>query len=117
MFESIFRELEQALPGMLAVAIVGDDGMEVESHIRAEVSHEVMSAELNGVLRNLHRIQREQNLGAIQEVVIRTDRQNFLIFSMTGGLFVLLVTEPSETTGKARYEVQRRAHQINEILS
>ncbi len=117
MFESIFRELEQALPGMLAVAVVGDDGMEVESYIRSEVSHEVMSAELNGVLRNLHRIQREQNLGAIQEVVIRTDRQNFIMFSMAGGLFVLLVTESSETTGKARYEVQRRAHQINEMLS
>ncbi len=34
MFESIFRDLEQALPGMLAMAVVGDDGMEVESHIR-----------------------------------------------------------------------------------
>jgi predicted regulator of Ras-like GTPase activity (Roadblock/LC7/MglB family) len=117
MFESIFRDLEQALPGMLAVAVVGDDGMEVESYIRKEVPHEVMSAELNGVLRNLHRIQLEQALGRVEEVVIRTEGQNLLMFSLTGGLFVLLVTESSETTGKARYEVGRRAHQLIQILS
>lgn len=117
MFESIFRDLELALPGMLAIAVVGDDGMEVESYIRKEVPHEVMSAELNGVLRNLHRIQQEQELGRVQEVVIRTEGQNLLLFSLTGGLFVLLVTESSETTGKARYEVNRRAHQLIQILS
>jgi len=76
-----------------------------------------MSAELNGVLRNLHRIQKEQQLGRVQEVVIRTEGQNLLLFSLTGGLFVLLVTDSSETTGKARYEVGRRAHQLIQILS
>ncbi len=43
-----------------------------------------MSAELNGVLRNLHRIQQEQELGRVQEVVIRTEGQNLLLFSPDG---------------------------------
>jgi predicted regulator of Ras-like GTPase activity (Roadblock/LC7/MglB family) len=117
MFEAIFKELELSLPGVLAAAVVGDDGMEVECHVCEEVPHEVMSAELNGVMRNLRRIQEEQELGQIGEVVIRTEKQNILLVSLTGGLFILLATSPAVPTGKARYEVQRRMHRFTELLS
>jgi predicted regulator of Ras-like GTPase activity (Roadblock/LC7/MglB family) len=117
MFKAIFQELERSLPGILAISVVGDDGMEVESHICEEVPHEVMSAELNGVMRSLHRIQMEQDLGQIGEVVIRTTKQNILLVSLSGGLFVLLVTSSSVPTGKARYEVQRQVHRFVELLT
>ncbi len=117
MFEAIFKELEQVLPEMLAVAVVADDGIEIETFLRTPIPHEVMSAELNGILRTLGRFQREQDLGRIHEVTIRTEKENILLFSLTEGLFVLVVTAASQATGKARYEVQRRAHLFMELLS
>lgn len=117
MFEDIFQQLEQALPGMLAVAVVADDGIEIESRIRTEIPHEVMSAELNGALRNLKRLQQDLELGALREVIIRTEKENLLLFTITEGFFVLLVTTPAEATGKARYEIQRRAHLFLQLLS
>jgi predicted regulator of Ras-like GTPase activity (Roadblock/LC7/MglB family) len=117
MFESIFKQLELALPGLQAVAVVAGDGIEVESHVRADMAHEILSAELNGALRNLSRFQQDLELGALQEVIIRTAKENILLFTLSEGFFVLLVTAPQEATGKARYEVQRRVHEFVEVLS
>ena len=117
MFESIFDDLEHALPGLLAVAIVAEDGIEVESRVRAELPLDVMNAELNGVLRTLNRFQKEQDLGTMREVVIRTEKQNVLLVALSEGLFALVVTDPSESTGRVRYEVQRRIHLMTELLT
>ena len=76
-----------------------------------------MSAELNGALRNLKRLQQDLELGSLREVIIRTEKENLLLFTITEGFFVLLVTTPAEATGKARYEVQRRAHLFLQLVS
>ena len=65
MFESLFAGLEQSLPGMKAIALVGDDGIEVDSHVKADMPHEVLSAEMNGILRNLERLRQELELGKL----------------------------------------------------
>lgn len=116
MFEALFRQLEAALPGLRAIAVVGDDGIEVESHVRSELPHEVLSAEMNGILRNIDRLRREMDLGTLSEVMVRTDLQNILLFSLAEGVFILAVTDPAEATGRTRYEVQRVAHAFLDIL-
>lgn len=116
MFESLFAGLEQTLPGMKAIALVGDDGIEVVSHVKTDLPHEVLSAEMNGILRNLDRLRQELELGKLNEVILRTQNQNIILFSLSEGLFILLVTEPTETTGRARFEIQRLAPQFIEII-
>jgi len=116
MFEAQFAQLEKAIPGLRAVSVVGDDGIVVEGHVKDDLPHDVLSAEMNGILRNLERLRSELGLGSLRELVLRMATQNILLFTLTQGLFILLVTEPTEATGRARYEVQRIAHGFVEIL-
>jgi len=116
MFKSLFSQLDAALPGLKAVSVVGNDGIEVDQFVKQDIAHDVLSAEMTGITRTLERLQVELNLGKLHEVVIRTDSQNVFIFSLGNGLFILLVTDASAATGKARYEVQRIAHKFSELL-
>ena len=116
MFESLFSELDAALPGLKAVSIVGNDGIEVDQFIKGDMAHDVLSAEMTGITRTLDRLQVELGFGKLHEIVVRTDGQNVFIFSLANGLFILLVTEASTATGKARYEVQKIAHKFSELL-
>jgi predicted regulator of Ras-like GTPase activity (Roadblock/LC7/MglB family) len=116
MFESLFSQLDVALPGLKAISVVGNDGIEVDQFVKEDIAHDVLSAEMTGITRTLERLQVELSLGRLQEVVIRTDAQNVFIFSLTNGLFILLVTDASAATGKARYEVQKIAHKFSEML-
>jgi predicted regulator of Ras-like GTPase activity (Roadblock/LC7/MglB family) len=116
MFESQFSRMEEALPGLRAVAVVGDDGIEVDHFVKGDLPHEVLSAEMNGVMRNLERLREELDLGKLGEVIIRTDSQNVLLLALSKEIFLLVVTAPEEATGKTRYEVQRLAAAFLEVL-
>ncbi|MCI4398370.1 MAG: hypothetical protein JHC34_05965 [Acidobacteria bacterium] len=110
MFDLTFRRLEEALPGFRAAAVVGSDGIEIEAWVRSELPHEVLSAELNGLLRNLDRLQSEIGIGVLEEMAIRTSEENLLMLRLSPELFILAITDASQPTGKARYEIQRLAH-------
>ena len=117
MFEPMFNRLLDSLPGVKALAVVGDDGIEIESRARAEdVPHEVLSAEMNGILKTMQRLRLELALGRLSELIVRTETQNIILFALSDGLFILLVSDPAETTGRTRYEVQRIAHQFQDAL-
>lgn len=116
MFKPIFAEIEKALPGLRAISVVGDDGIEIDNHVKADLAHEVLSAEMTGILRTMDRLKRELSLGNLAEVIVRTDSQNIVIIALNAGLFVLAVTDPSESTGQVRYEIQRHAHKFLEVL-
>jgi predicted regulator of Ras-like GTPase activity (Roadblock/LC7/MglB family) len=116
MFKHLFSKLEAALPGLKSAAVVGQDGIEVDVFVKEDLPHEILSAEMNGILRTMDRLRSELALGTLSEVVIRTDTQNILLTALSEGLFLLLVTGPSETTGKVRYETQRLAHEFVEAV-
>ena len=116
MFESLFEQLDSSVPGLRAVSVVGNDGIEIEQYVKSELAHDVLSAEMTGILRTLERLQGELSLGTLQEVVVRTNTQNLFMFSLSGGIYILMVTESPATTGKARYEVQKLAHKFSELL-
>lgn len=116
MFSPLFMKLRDGLPGFRAVAVVGDDGIEIDRFVLEDLPHEVLSAEMNGVLKTLKRLRGEIALGPIREVVIRTEAENILLCSLAEGLFILVVTDPATATGRARFAVQRLAHEFQDVL-
>jgi predicted regulator of Ras-like GTPase activity (Roadblock/LC7/MglB family) len=116
MFRDLFSEMEAAIPDLLAVCLVGRDGIEIDHYVREEHPHEVLSAEMNGLLRNLERLEGEFGLGRTEEMVVRTEIQNILLLALSRDLFVLVITGPSTATGMARYQVQRFAHRFLDML-
>lgn len=117
MFEVLFKKMEEKIAGFRFAAVVGDDGMEVEMYMKSELPHEILSAEMNGIVRTINRMQDELNLGKLSEMVIRAEEQNVILFSLQEGLFILVVTEASEATGRTRYLIQAIAHEFMSILS
>ncbi len=117
MFRDIFHSLEEAIPGLRLVSVVARDGIEVDYFVREDLPHDVFSAELNGVLKNLERIAEEYELHSISEVVIRAKEHNILLLNLSQEVFVLVFIAPEEPTGKARYEIQRHAHRFLEVLT
>ena len=59
MFRDLFESLEASIPGFRFICVVARDGIEVGSHQSEEFPHEVLSAEMNGVLQNLERMSEE----------------------------------------------------------
>ncbi|MEJ2366815.1 MAG: roadblock/LC7 domain-containing protein [Acidobacteriota bacterium] len=116
MFESVFQKLEEGIPGFRAASVVGGDGIEVESHVNDTLPHDVLSAELNAVVRNLDRLKDEIGLGRLEEIALRTESENIFMARLSPDLALLVVTQRSEVTGRTRYQIQRMAHQFIERI-
>ena len=116
MFSDLFRHLEASIPALQAVTVVGRDGIEIQSHVRGDLPHEVLSAEMNGLLRNIERMGAELGMEMASEVIIRNQAQNMLLFSLSRDLFLLVITGPTSATGATRYQVQRVAHRFLDAL-
>lgn len=117
MFKELFRLLEERVKGFRAVVVVSGDGIEIESKINSAFSHEILSAELNTILRHLDRLREDSQIGAYEEVVIKTDRENICLVKLSNEMFILFVTDTGEPTGHSVYEVKRLAPDFLEILS
>ena len=50
-------------------------------------------------------------------MVIRAQEQNVILFALHEGIFILVVTDASETTGKARYIIKSLADEFMSVLS
>lgn len=116
MFSALFDELHRTVPGLKAVFVVGDDGIEVGGTRFEELPHEVLSAEMSGLLKTLKRLREEIALGAPRDLAIRTDAEILLLCPLQEGLSILLVAGEGTPTGLARYQVQRLAHRFQEAL-
>lgn len=116
MFKELFKEIAAAIPGFRAAAVVGSDGIEIECYVQESLPHEVLSAELNGMLRNLARMREEVGIGAFQEAVLRTKQENILLLTLSDEMFLLLIMGAEHPTGRARYEIQRQAYRFLAIL-
>jgi predicted regulator of Ras-like GTPase activity (Roadblock/LC7/MglB family) len=117
MFKELFRLLEERVRGFKAVVVVSGDGIEIESKIKSAFSHEILSAELNTILRHLDRLKEDSQIGSYEEVIIRTDKENICLIKLSREMFVLFVTETYEPTGHSVYEVKRLSPDFLKILS
>jgi len=116
MFKTLFAELAAVIPGFRAGSVVGSDGIEIESHVPSDLPHEVLSAELNGILRNLDRLKVDVGIGVLEEVMVRTDAENILLLRLSPDMFILVITDRESPTGPARYAIQRMAHRFLAVL-
>lgn len=116
MFKDLFDILENKIKGLKAAVVVSGDGIEIESRIKSDLPHEILSAELNTVLRDLDRLKEDSQIGSYEEVIIRTEKENICLIKLSSETFVLLVTDTLEPTGRSVYEVKRLAPQFSKIL-
>ncbi len=110
--ESLEKTLS-AVPGALALSLVGYDGIGIESVAReTRVDMDNLSAELTTFIRGLSTAHADLKLGRLQQVALLSPEYASILSSVTEEYFLLCVMERSGLFGKARYELKKLAWQL-----
>jgi predicted regulator of Ras-like GTPase activity (Roadblock/LC7/MglB family) len=108
MFLERLHEIVGRIDGTLALAIVGRDGIAVESVCTdSSLDLEMLAAELVAQLRAIAEDQRDLSNGPVQEFSVATDRRTLMVSSVAQGYYLLLVLGQQANLGKARFELRR----------
>lgn len=118
MFRERLRELVERIDGALAVSLVAQDGIPVESFGGQEqgLDVEALAAEVLAQTRSISDDHREIEVGEVRQFSITTDRYTILVSALAEGYYLLLVLGPKGIYGKARFELRRALLRFEEDL-
>lgn len=106
-FRDRLNELRSAMPGVEAACLVAGDGISIESVGGDELDLEVLAAEAVAMARGISSEQRALGLGETQRFEVATERYTLLLTRIRAGYYLLLVLDPRQPSGRARFEMRR----------
>ncbi len=108
MFETRLREINDRLEGSRLAAVVGRDGLVVQSAGELTgADTEALAAELTSQLGSLASGQRELGGGDVEELSVTTGRHIVLVGSLSDDYYMMLVLDRGGAQGRARFELRR----------
>lgn len=109
MFTERLNELSSRIEGALALSLVADDGMPVESvsSPQSALDLEALAAELMAQVRAMSQNHQELAVGQVRHLSVTTDRFTFMISAVSKDYFLMLVLEAGANAGLARFELRR----------
>lgn len=106
-FEERLEKLRSRVDGALAVCIVAEDGILVDSAGDGGVDLEAIAAEVVTQVRNLGNEQRGLGVGRVSELAFRAERYTILLGSLPEDHYLVMVLRGDAPQGRARFEVRR----------
>lgn len=119
MFADRLERVQQRLgDGVLAVSLVAEDGIPVESVSNdASLDLELIAAELMSQVRAVSQDHQELSVGRVRQFSLSTEKLVFLIGALTEEYYLLLVLAAgSSNFGRARFELRRAVLAFEEDL-
>ncbi|HEX9736214.1 MAG TPA: hypothetical protein VGG06_29990 [Thermoanaerobaculia bacterium] len=109
MFTERLNELSSRIEGALALSLVADDGMPVESVSAADSDFdlEALAAELMSQVRAISLNNQELDVGQVRHISVTTDRFTLMISAVSRNYFLMLVLGAGANAGRARFELRR----------
>ncbi len=105
------------LPGALGAAVVGPDGIPVETVVRnADVNMEWAAAEGMDLVRRVATAPGRGTAGEPDEITIAADARLTILRSVGAGYFLCLVAGKDAIAGQARYEAWRTGLMLREVI-
>jgi predicted regulator of Ras-like GTPase activity (Roadblock/LC7/MglB family) len=96
---------------------MGFDGIAVESHTKSETTDvTTASMELSYVLGQVRKAIDSLQLGALQEVTVRSEDLTVILRVLTREYFVALAINPAGNSGKGRYLLRVAAPRLQAEL-
>ncbi len=96
------------LNGVLALSLVDRDGIPIESFsMDSRLDLETLAAEMVGQARAIGEQHTALSLGPVRYLSISSELASVLLSQVTPGYFLLLVLEPNQPLGHARFELRR----------
>jgi predicted regulator of Ras-like GTPase activity (Roadblock/LC7/MglB family) len=104
MFRESLERIVQNCDGAVAAIVMGFDGISVDQFIRdTETDVQTVSMEFSFVLGQVRKAAELLDVGALQEVSIRSESLTFVIRVLSDEYFVGLALKPEGNFGKGRF--------------
>jgi predicted regulator of Ras-like GTPase activity (Roadblock/LC7/MglB family) len=117
MFLEKLSQISDRVEGVLAMSLVDQDGISVESvSSDPDLDLELLSAELITQARAISEHHRELEVGEMQQLSVTTDRLTVMVSWLGNGYYLLLVLGPGASYGRARFELRRARLLLEEEL-
>jgi predicted regulator of Ras-like GTPase activity (Roadblock/LC7/MglB family) len=117
-FRDTLRGIAERVADTRAVAIVGADGIPVETYsVGEDVSIESVAAELMALVKSAQNPRAELSFGPIRELALVGEGQRAVLSRISPEYYLLLLLGGEGTLGHGRYELARAATGLQEELS
>jgi len=117
-FRETLRGIAERVDGARAVAIVGLDGIPVESfNVGEAVSMETVAAEMLGLVKAAQNPRADIVSGQIREFVVIGDRARVLLSRVSPEYYLLLLLGGEGGLGRGRHELAKAALALKKELS
>jgi predicted regulator of Ras-like GTPase activity (Roadblock/LC7/MglB family) len=117
-FRETLRGIAERVEGARAVAIVGLDGIAVETYdVVQDVSIELVAAELLSFLKSARNSRAQMFSGQIREMIVGGEEHRIVLFRISRGYYLLLLLGDGGIVGHGRYELAKAAVALEKELS
>jgi predicted regulator of Ras-like GTPase activity (Roadblock/LC7/MglB family) len=108
MFLERLNSLTGRIDGSVAVSLIADDGIPIESvSTAADLDLETVAAELVTLARSITKEQRELSVGSLRQVTVAGEKLTFLLSRVGSSFWLLAALDPEAPLGRARFELKR----------
>lgn len=113
-FREHLQEVCRGVDGAIACAVMGMDGIEVDTHVQAEAGVDVQSfmVEMTGFLRTAREAALAHRAGGLAEFSLGTDRITTVGRLVSPDYFMVVALRPEGNAGKARYLLRITAPRV-----
>jgi predicted regulator of Ras-like GTPase activity (Roadblock/LC7/MglB family) len=115
LFKAIFDDIHRHNPETYLIGIWGKDGLELQktTYLPASLDMDLLGAELADILAKLDHLEMTSNDVCIEYV---SGQFKIFVYSLNPGYFLLLVSNPSQITGKVRFFLNLKKSSILSLL-
>ncbi len=118
-FGEVLEDTARSVEGLVAVGLVGLDGIGVEMLLAdgvEGVDHEEVEVELAGMVSSLNRSLNAMSAGKTRELILEADNLCYLLSMVDPNYFLAFIMSAGTNLGRARFEMRRTAQRIRETF-
>ncbi|HUF78205.1 MAG TPA: roadblock/LC7 domain-containing protein [Thermoanaerobaculia bacterium] len=108
MFIERLSEISNRIDGALALSLVAEDGITVESVSSSpELELDLLAAELITQVKAIAENHRDLAAGEVRQLTVATERMTLMVSSVSDSYYLVLVLAGDGNHGRARFELRR----------
>jgi predicted regulator of Ras-like GTPase activity (Roadblock/LC7/MglB family) len=117
MLRTTLRGLLEQSKDLAGVAVVGADGIPLDSVMSPGLDGSLLGAEFADIVRGLQSRLADAKMGALNGLTVETDGHRILFEPVASGYFLIGVVAATGILGRARFALKRSLHALASELT
>lgn len=118
MFDEVLESILSKVEGTQAAVVMGMDGISIATLAPSDsVNIEALAAEYSSLLKGTTFTTQEIGLGAIEELVVSSERHIIVVRMITPEYFVLVLLDKNGNIGRTRFELRKAKFVLEKELA